>query len=950
MTNHRKKLIEVALPLDDINAACVREKSIRHGHPCTLHPWWARRPLAAARAVIFAQMVDDPGSVPGLSEEEIVQERERLFDLIRELVKWENTNNEEVLERARAEIRKSWARTCEETGEDPDKLPAFHDPFAGGGALPLEAQRLGLESHASDLNPVAVLINKAMIEIPPKFAGEAPVNPEARKKCLLSIAKRWKGAQGLAEDVRYYGQWVRDEAEKRIGHLYPKLKITDDIVAERSDLEKYRGQELKVVAWLWARTVTCPNPGCACEMPLLTSLLLSSKKGKETYLEPVFGTEMTFNVVTKKPTGIPDVKHGYKRGLSGTFECWKCGTITTRDYVAEEAKRKGLGAIQTVTVCQAKGARVYLNVAFSPIPDNIPLVDEPDLNIELAPGPDISCRNFGLNTPSDLFTPRQLVALTTFSDLVDEVRERIQKDALAAGVLDDAKPLRDGGKGANAYGEAVGVYLALGVDKSAGQWSSICTWNSGRQNIRGTFARQAIPLAWDYAETNPLSDSSGNWMAMIDWMRKALAAMPATLHGFSRQSDSQHQIISDNKVISTDPPYYGNIRYADLSDFFYVWLRRTVQVSYPRLFATLAVSKVDELIAAPYRHGGKSGAEKFFLDGMTEAISRLAEQAKDGFPVTIYYAFKQSETKGDAGNSSTGWETFLTAVLTAGFGLTGTWPLRTERSNRLTDLGANALTSSIVLVCRKRPKETLAATRRTYIRTLRAELPNALKDLQKSNIAPVDLAQSSIGLGMAIFSKYKKVIEADGSAMSVRDALQLINQLLDESLGAEEGAFDPDTRFAVTWFETYQYAAGTFGEAHNLALSQNVSVKGVQAAGVLSLCAGKVRLLTRADLPEDWDPETDQRLTVWEATQHLIKRLEENGEQGAANLLKKLGGTLADQARNLAYHLYTTCERKKWAEEARAYNGLVVAWPDLEKLASSSTSTAAPTTQTSLFG
>jgi len=949
MTTYRKKLIEVALPLDEINAACKREKSIRHGHPSTLHLWWARRPLAAARSVIFAQMVDDPSSIPGLSEEEIVVERERLFEIIRKLVIWENTTNEEVLEEARAEIRKSWARTCAETGEDPNKLPAFHDPFAGGGALPLEAQRLGLESYASDLNPVAVLINKAMIEIPPKFAGKAPVNPISREEISL-VKKLWRGAEGLAEDVRYYGEWMRDQAQERIGHLYPKIEVTREMVEKRPDLAQYQGQELTVIAWLWARTVKSPNPAFSqVDVPLVSTFILANRKGKEHYVQPVIeGGSYSFEVRAGLPEDPDAAKAGTKLGRGANFKCIMSEIPMEPNYIKSEGRAGRMGARLLAIVAEGKRCRVYLSP--TEVMEAIARSAEPSWRPEtpLAHDPRaLWTPPYGLTTYGDLFTLRQLVALTTFSDLVGEGRKRAEADAIKAGFPDDGVPLVDGGIGAKAYGEAVGVYLGFSVDKATDYNSALVVWSPSRDQAKTTFGRQALPMVWDFAEVNCLAGAAGDVLMSIKGISRSLRSMPARYGGQALQADAQTQSVSATRVVSTDPPYYDNIGYADLSDFFYVWMRRGLKSTFPHLLATVAVPKAEELVATPYRHDSRQAAETFFLDGMTQAMNRLALQANPHFPVTIYYAFKQSETKGGS-SSSTGWETFLAAVIEAGFGLSGTWPMRTERSDRAIGIGKNALASSIVLVCRKRPEDAPNATRGDFLRDLRSALPAALANLQRSNLAPVDLAQSSIGPGMAVYSKYREIIEADGSAMTVRSALQLINQVLDESLGAEEGQLDGDTRFAVTWFEIYQYEQGPFGEADTLARARAVSVDGVAEAGVLQSAAGHVQLFTRPELPKDWDPAKDKRLTVWEATQHLIKRLEEEGERAAAALLNALGATVAEQARNLAYRLYTICERKKWADEARAYNGLVLAWPELEKLAATSESTATTPTQASL--
>jgi putative DNA methylase len=954
---YRKKLIEVALPLEAINKAAAREKSIRHGHPSTLHLWWARRPLAAARAVIFAQMVDDPSSLPELfpTEEAQQKERERLFRIIEKLVQWENTTNDAVLEEAREEIRKSWRRTCEDNKDhprakelfDPDKLPAFHDPFAGGGALPLEAQRLGLEAYASDLNPVAVLINKAMIEIPPRFAGLPPVNPKARADQRL-FSREWKGAQGLAEDVRYYGEWMRNEAEKRIGHLYPKVRITAEMAEERPDLKPYVGQELTVIAWIWARTVKSPNPAFAhVDVPLASTFMLSTKAGKEAYVEPVVeGNGYRFTVKVGKPKDQERAKRGTKLARGANFECLMSGTPMEGDYIKAEGKAGRMGARLMAIVAEGRQGRVYL--APTPEHEEITRNANPEWEPE-QPLPD-DPRNFwtvqyGLTTYGDLFTPRQLVALTTFSDLVGEAMAQVRRDAVAADLPDDPTPLRDGGAGATAYAEAVRVYLALGIGRSANYWSSLTPW--GGDFIVQTFGRQAIPMVWDHAEANPLSASTGNWTGALEWIEKVMVnAFPASHGGVAAQGDAQTQVISRDRVIATDPPYYDNIGYADLSDFFYVWLRRSLRGVLPDLFATVAVPKAEELVATPYRHGSKEKAETFFLDGMTQALRRLAEQAHAAFPITIFYAFKQSETESDKGTASTGWETFLDAVIRSGLAVTGTWPMRTERDQGL-KTGTNVLASSIILVCRKRAADAPTATRREFISTLKADLPVALRHLQEGNIAPVDLAQAAIGPGMAIYTRYGKVLDAEGNPVGVRDALMLINQVLDETLAEQEGDFDADTRFAIAWFEQYGFAEGDYGTAETLSKAKNTSLAGLEKDGILRMGRGKVQLLRPEELSADWDPATDQRFTYWEAVHHLIRLLGSGGEPAAAELVARLGSR-AETARELAYRLYNICDRKKRAAEALQYNALVQSFPEITRLAREG---GKPRTgQTALFG
>ena len=944
------KLIEVALPLDDINRAAAREKSIRHGHPSALHPWWAPRPLAAVRAVLFAQLVDDPSGRPELflTKDAQDRERERLFGILRKLVLWENTTNEEVLEAARAEIRESWRRACADNAEhpraaelfDPEKLPAFHDPFAGGGAIPLEAQRLGLEAHASDLNPVAVLINKAKIEIPPRFTGRPPVNPETRAR--KSVAGReWHGAAGLAEDVRYYGKWMRDEAERRIGHLYPKVRITEELMWKRPDLKRYGGRELTVIAWLWARTVPSPNPAFShLQVPLVSTFLLSTKEGKEAYVKPVVeGGGYRFEVRLGAPPDLAAAKRGTKTGGSHSpFFCLLSRSPMPFDYVRTQGKARGLESRLMAVVAQGDRGRVYLDPTVHermPQPSN-EVMHTPDLALPHNPR-DFKTNNYGLNTFGDLFTERQLVALTTFSDLVGEARERVRYDAAKAGLPTDGRPLRSGtGAGAIAYAEAVSVYLGLAASKETAFLVSLSRWRPDDSKSAPAFGRQAIPMVWDYADVNPFAGAGGDFLGVIRGAAKVLCNLPSSVGAMSTQDDATTQDWNPCGIVSTDPPYYDNIGYADLSDYFYVWLRRMLRPVFPDLFATVAVPKIAELVATPYRHGSREAAEKFFLDGMTQAMRRLAEQTHPGSPATIYYAFKQSETKGDAGIASTGWETFLDALLRSGFAVTGTWPMRTENATRLVGMRTNALASSVVLACRKRLSNAPSTTRRSFLAALHTELPEAIARLQAENIAPVDLAQAAIGPGMAIFTRYSRVLEADDSSMTVRMALALINAELDQILSAQDADYDPWTRFAVTWFETRGMDPGPYGDAETLATARGVAVEGVVHAGILEATAGQARLLRRDELDPNWSPETDDRLTVWECAQHVARHHEDGGEMSAAALVARLGDRAA-AAHALAYRLYGICDRKKLAEEALVWNELVQIWPRLTELAPTAT-------------
>ncbi|MFO0757615.1 MAG: DUF1156 domain-containing protein [Byssovorax sp.] len=957
-----KKLIEVTLPLDAINAAAAREKSIRHGHPSTLHLWWARRPLAAARAVIFAQLVNDPGYQQGkgfkygVNKREAAIERKRLFKILEELVKWENTTNETVLEAARAEIRRSWREVCELNRDhpeaatlfNPDKMPGLHDPFAGGGAIPLEAQRLGLEAFASDLNPVAVLINKAMIEIPPKFAGRAPVGPVPKGEQVTSTS--WPGASGLAEDVRRYGAWMREEAEKRIGHLYPKVEVTAEMAKDRPDLKGLVGQKLTVIAWIWARTVKSPNPAFShVDVPLASTFVLATKPGKEAYVQPVIHGDR-YKFIVKTDAIFGNASEGTKLARGANFRCILSNTPIEPAHIYNEAQAGRMGACLIAVVAEGIGGRIYISptaelqniakIPNAPKASDIPMPDNPRW---------FSPPLYGLKNFGDIFTPRQTIALSTLIDLIQLVKPRILRDARAGNMIDDTAGLDSGGTGALGYAETISLYLAFVIEKLTESHSSLCTWSNAPKNelVVSTFRRHALPMTWDFAEANLFADSSGSLTKTIEAVARSLpTSLPARGVGHCTQANAQSQTVTQGKFVSTDPPYYDNIGYADLSDYFYLWMRRSVRDIFPSLFATIAVPKDDELVATPYRHGSKGKAEAFFLHGMTRAMSALAKQAHPGAPLTIYYAFKQSETKSDVGTSSTGWETFLEAVHRSDLALVGTWPIRTERDSRSIGIGTNALASSIVLVCRKRPADAPTVSRREFLRELNDVLPQALDEMTKgsgedrSPVAPVDLSQAIIGPGMAIFSKYAAVLEADGTAMTVKTALRLINRFL------AEDDFEPDTQFCLHWFDQYAWGPGPFGEADVLARAKATAVDGLQEAGVIEKGGGKVRLLKYTEYPADWDPRTDTRLPVWEALHHLIRILRKDGESAAGTVLTAVR-KLAEPIRQLAYRLYTLCERRGAAEDARAYNDLVTAWPAIEAAAGEAPE---PATQLDLFG
>lgn len=904
-----KKLIEVALPLDKINEACAREKSIRHGHPSTLHLWWARRPLAAARAVIWASLVDDPSSHPELfpTEEEQNQERQRLFGILDDLVVWENSNNEEVLQAARDEILKY----------NHGEFPTLLDPFAGGGAIPLEAQRLGLKAIAHDLNPVAVMINKAMIEIPPRFAGRAPVSPDSSGHRI----NEWHGAQGLAEDVRYYGEWMKQEAFKRIGYLYPKVKVP----------EEQGGGEATVIAWIWARTVKCPNPACGAEAPLIHSFAISKKKKKEAYVKISYtGKSFKTHIVHGK---LPDDQTGTISRQGAVCAC--CGSPIDYKYLRAESIAGHMSSKLIAVVAQGKSSRLYLEpdeiqrqVANVSKPENYPKGQ-----LAYYPG-HLNTNAYGLNTFDKLFTNRQLTALVTFSSLVNDVMAKAEKDALAAGMADDHKGLDEGGQGAKAYGEAVGVYLAFLVDKLADLCNSLNRWEPIAQCPRQLFSRQAIPMVWDYAEGNPFSKSSGSWNVLLRNLLKCLEADSFNFfrnqEGIAQQADAQNDCGLRSIMVSTDPPYYDNIGYADLSDFFYVWMRQSLRNIFPSLFSTMLVPKLEELIATPYRHdGSKEKAKKFFEEGMLKTCKQIYIYTADDIPVTIYYAYKQDNfnTSGDA----SGWESMLNAIIQGGFAITGTWPMNTECSSRAISQGTNALASSIILVCRKRKENAPLVTRRNFISELRRELHGALKKLQGSNIAPVDLAQASIGPGMGIFSKYQGVLEADGSPMTVRSALQIINEQVDAYFNEQVGTLDTDSRFCVDLYMQCGYHDLPYGEAELLANAKGASISRMVDDHVLYAKAGIVHLVERKDIPPD-KVKTDES-NIWLLTQRLTRAMETGGIEGCAKILFPMLGSNAEYAKDLAYRLYTISEQKKWGSEAFAYNTLVVSWQDIQSRA-----------------
>jgi len=900
----KKKLIEVSLPLEAINAEASREKSIRHGHPSTLHLYWARRPLAAARAVLFAQLVDDPSSRPDEfpTVEDQDAERARLHELLEKLVVWENCNDETLLRQAREEIRKS------NNGE----LPAVLDPFAGGGAIPLEAQRLGLEAHASDLNPLAVLINKAQVEIPPRFTGISPVFPKS-----AGTRNGWVRAEGLAEDVRRYGEWIRERAKERIGKHYPKVSVPG-------------GGERDVIAWVWARTVKSPNPANPIEVPLVRSWWLSKKKGKEAWVAAnVVDGEVRYEV-RHDADGPSSEEDGTRTGRGAVSLA--DGTPISSEYLKSEGAAGRMGAHLIAIVADGGRGRLYA----SPSPEHVEAAqvhrpeDIPEQELPYDPR-NIWTPPYGLTTFSDLFTNRQLVALTTLSDLVREARELVLTDALAAGMAHGPR-LEAGGVGAEAYADAIATYLALAVSRTADLSNSLVTWSNGRDQARNLFARQAIPMAWDYVEVSPFAGAAGDLGISVETSAKAIERLPASAAGDAVQANAMARDYS-GLAISTDPPYYDNIGYSDLSDFFYVWLRRSLQDVQPETVGTMLTPKNEELVANPYRHSGRSGAEQFFVKGFNSVFHRIREGANPTVPLTVYYAYKQQDTR-DAGTSSTGWHTLLDGLIDAGWEITATWPMRSERGGRMISVGTNALASSIVLSCRPRPENAPATTRRAFVSALKVELPEALHKLIQGSIAPVDLAQAAIGPGISVFSRYSRVREADGSDMSVKDALLLINSTLDEVIGEQESDFDPDTRFAVKWYRQYGWARENSGIADQLARSSDTSIGALERGGIFEAKGGKARLLPPVQLEGAWDAAADERVSVWEATVRLAAVMAKDGADKVAELLPSVQTRVnLDAVKELGFLLFHEAEKKKDTKDAILFNGLVSAWGDVNEQA-----------------
>ena len=922
---HTKKLIEVSLPLPEINDASAYDKMPGIGpHPKGIHHWWARLPLPTARAVLFASVVDDPSEHPDRFPTEAAQnaERERLFGIVRRMMGKKLHQSSETYTEANNEMSKY----CD------GRMPAVFDPFAGGGSIPLEANRLGLEAHAGDLNPVAVLLNKCNLELAPRWIDNPPVNSENHKQ--IGGAGTWYGTHGLAADVRYYGRLIREKLRAKIGHLYPKVRLP----------KEYGDSDADVIAWLWARTLKCSNPACRAHTPLIRSFWLARKKPVFVHAHPVLDRSSKAVQFEIQYEGEPEKETTSGKGA----RCLFCGAFYKKAEVRSLATQHGIKVIPFAVVADGPGGRIYLpsnvlNLSQISAPD-VEHVNQPMTNDRRWFSPPL----YGMPNFSDVFTARQLTAMVTLSDLVKAIGTEVKHDAARAKLSEDE------GK---AYAHTITTFLALAVDRCSDFNNALCRWSPTNQKVMNLFGRQAIPMVWDFAEANILGESVGGWHTCVEYVADCVEVVTAGSgsKGFARQIDAATGANGiSNLLVSTDPPYYDNIGYAALSDFFYVWLRHTVGSLYPDLFSTVLVPKIAELTASPERFGGsKQKAKDHFESGFRRAFTTLRERMDPRFPLTVYYAFKQDDEEATATDDSdgdlngkvdltTGWETLLEALIGSGFQITGTWPVRASQKWRMISMGTNALASYIVLACRPRPEDAPQSGRREFIGELRRELPTALRRLQQGNVAPVDFAQAAIGPGMAIYSRYSRILESNGQPMSVRAALGLINQAKDEVLGEAEADYDPYTRWSISWYDQHGFAAGEFGDANTLANAHAISVGGLRDAGIVHSREGEVRLLKPEELEKDWMPEDDSQPTIWEMTNHLVRRyfVDKLGDAETALLLTKFGGA-GESARDLAYRLYSIAERRKRSQDAQGYNALVLGWPELVRLAQAAPSVAA---------
>lgn len=898
---HKRKLIEVALPLEAINVASFAEKNRKVGKPQNLHQWWSRKPVTAARAMLIAQLVDDPSCHPETfpTEEDVRAERARLHSLIERSVEWEEV------------VRPTPQFLADLRAVLPDVT--ITDPFVGGGSLALAAAQLGVNSASSDLNPVAVALSRALVDVPTRFLNRDPVNPGARDAQFPLRS----GTAGLVADVEAYGQWMLAEARARLGQHYPPI------------------EGRTVLAWVWARQVLCPNPACQIQVPLVSKWTLAKKRGKEVVMVPRVvhepaargGSRFEFTISKDRRDLLT---RGTMSGRTGT-ECLNCGTAISVAHVRSEAMAGRMSLTLTAIAADGGRTREY----FAPTAEHkaAAQVERPMDSISGAISTNprwFSPPLYGLTDFSDLFTDRQLLAVTTFSDLVGEARKNVYADALASG-LPEGEPLTQGGDGAVAYSEAIALYLALAVSRLANWSNNQCSWESTGEVSQQMYSGQAMGMAWDVSEANVLGDgNSGSFLACLRNIVSPLKL--ASLRGQHRvvMADARNAPIA-GLVVATDPPYFDNIDYSDLSDFFYVWQRRMLGGVFPELYGTILVPKGEELVANAYRSGGNDAAANDFLDGFRGVFAHFRESVASEFPVVVYYASKQAESLGQ-GNSR--WSTILQAMVDEGWSVVRTWPIRTENVSRRVAIGTNSMSTSSVLVLRPRPAQAPQVSMQTFLADLRVHLAEALTDLEQSGVAPVDMQQAAIGPGIEVFSRFSAVLEADGRPMSVAAALVRINDVLDELLNEQEGDFDAPTRFALQWYRHRGYESGLFGDADDLARGRNTSVDEMEREGILEKRAGHVRLFRAEDLPANYDVAKDSRTSDWEALHHLIRVLERDGIAHAGAFLQVAmgrpdGAIDADLVKELAHLLFRIAEGNGWTKDALSFNNLVTSWPEI---------------------
>ncbi|MDR1013036.1 MAG: DUF1156 domain-containing protein [Lactobacillales bacterium] len=925
----KKKLIEVGLPLEAINLACAREKSIHHNHPSSLHLWWARRPLAAARAVIFASLIDDPSSHPEIFplEEQQNAERDRLFDIIKSLVKYENIHNITLLNSAITEISNSLN----------GHFPKLLDPFCGGGSIPLEGKKLGLEVFASDLNPVSVIINFAMLDFPHRFANAIPVNPDYSSPTInqkfVTSSKPLPVKNALSLDLEFYANSIYDKLHNEIGHLYPPLN------PETLEFSNRRDSTTNIIAWIWFRAVKCPNPVCNCQTPLAHSFNLCTVAGKEKHLVPIISdTTISFKIAKGKTDNYTVNKHGAK--------CIKCNAIIPLKYIQEEGVAGKLTELPGAIVADISKTKEYyifddlhFNASLVPRPEHVPETLIPNTNHK------ICTKIYGFSKFSDHFTNRQLTLLSAFSTLISDIGKQIQYDAEIKWNNYDDTDITEGGTGSKAYSQAIQIYLSLILDKTADYNSSFSTWNAPRQGMRNIFGRQSLPMVWDFAEVNPFSNQTGSIKNMIQWVVKTLETLdrsPISVKPTINLRDAKQDSGLRNMLISTDPPYYDNIIYSDISDFFYVWLRLTLHDIIPNLFQTVLTPKRDEIVANKFRHDNNPvKAKLFFEKSLYEAFVNLYNCSSDEYPVTIYYAFKQREFKEinhsesnistrKIETTSSGWETMLSALIKAGFSITGTWPIKTEFVGRNVGNNTNSLSTSIVLVCRKRPQAENKISTRDFIKELSREISVPLKYLQNCKLSPVDLAQAAIGPGMAIFTKYSKIIESDNSELTVRKALSEINNALDRFLSESTVGLDLESSFCIELYSQYSYNSVLAGEADILLKAKNVTLQSLLNLKVIKSKDGKISLNERDEL----DVTSPQHMhCIWLNTQLLVKLFIKGGIDDSANFLNVIPPNLREKSLSVAYKLFSISENHKWIHEAKAYNSFVTDWDQIKNRA-----------------